>query len=74
MPRIAAALLIVAAVLALNSGLMGGAFARDMVGTAPPVQPPVAEPGLPKSTKILSLLLVLESLRQAPVDLTAPKV
>ena len=56
MPRIAAALLIVAAVLALNSGLTHGAFARDVVVPAAPVRPAVTDVELPKSTKLLSLI------------------
>lgn len=74
MTRIAAALLIALAVVACNGALLGGAFAKDVVAAPVQAQPPIADASVPKSTKLLSLLMVLESLRQAPVSFEAPKV
>ena len=74
MHRIAAALLIVLSVLALNGGMLKQAFAEEALtqGRAPGVD--IRQPMTVKSAKVLSLLLILESLRHAPVVLDAPKV
>jgi hypothetical protein len=74
MHRIAAAMLIVVAVLALNGGMLREAFAEDAMiripaRTVEPVQPVVV-----KNAKLLSLLVILESLRQVPVSLDPQKV
>lgn len=63
--RIGAAILVTAAVLALNAGML-----RDAFAAAPPQrpQPPRIETMKPvdtRSAKVLSLLLILESLRQS---------
>ena len=73
MHRIATALLITAAVLALNGGMLRGAFAEEMAARSPPPRLDVAQPVAARSAKVLSLLLILESLRQAPVSLDQPK-
>jgi hypothetical protein len=68
MHRIAAAILIAAAVLAMNSGVLREAFAEEY-------RPAVAaQPIQTKSAKLLSLLVVLESLRQEQVRLDGRKV
>jgi hypothetical protein len=71
MPRIAAALLIVAAALVFNATVPDSVYAKDVAAA---VKAPVLEDSVPKSTRLMSLLLVLESLRQAPVDLQTSKV
>jgi hypothetical protein len=69
MSRIASALLIAAAVLALNAGMVRDAFA------AQPVEPAARVETMPsRSAKVLSLLVILESLRQAPLALDGQKV
>ncbi len=73
MHRIAAAFVITAAVLALNGGMLREAFAEQPAGRlgVPPLG--VVQPIQFKSAKVLSLLLVLEALRQNPVSLEQPK-
>lgn len=74
MHRIATAMLIVGAVLALNAGMLRDVFARE---TASPVALPRTEITLPivaRSDKVLSLLLILESLRQSQLGLDGQKV
>ena len=70
MHRIAAALLIAAAGVALNAGMLRDAFARDV--------PPPAASGTETlgagSSSLVSLLMVLEALRQPPDLLGGPKV
>ena len=67
MHRIAAAILIAAAVLAMNGGMLREAFAEEY-------RPVVSQPVQAKSAKLLSLLVVLESLRQEQVRLDGRKV
>ncbi len=74
MHRIATAMLIAAAVLVLNGGLLRDAFAADTVSRSPAVIAASAEPIQFRSPKVLSLLMILESLRQAPVSLDGQKV
>jgi hypothetical protein len=74
MNRIASALLIAAAVLALNGGMLREAFA-DSWRPAPMAQQVRVEPAQPaRNSRLLSLLLVLESLRQAELSVDGPKV
>jgi hypothetical protein len=69
MSRIASALLIAAAVLALNAGMLRDAFAGA------PVAPATRAETVPtRGAKVLSLLVILESLRQAPLPLDGQKV
>ena len=74
MHRIAAALLIVSVTLALNGGLLHEAMAKEPAVKLPVPSIEIVRPESPRSTKLLSLLMVLESLRQAPVSLEAQKV
>ena len=74
MHRIASAILIAAAVLALNGGMFRDAFAREMAVQPSVAVVEIAQPIQGKSAKLLSLLVVLESLRQAPVALDGQKV
>ena len=74
MHRIAAALLIVLSVLALNGGMLRQAFAEEAMTQQATASADIPQPTPVKSTKLLSLLLILESLRQAPVALDMPKV
>ena len=74
MHRIAAALLIVLAVLALNGGMLREAFAADLAVRAPVPTSAGLDAAAIRSGKVLSLLLILEALRQTPVSLDRPKV
>ena len=74
MHRIASAILIAAAVLALNGGMFRDAFAREMAVQAPVASVEIVQPVQSKSAKLLSLLVVLESLRQEPVALDGRRV
>lgn len=69
MHRIATALLIVTAVVALN-----GTMLRDTFAAERDARPQATEMVPIKSAKVLSLLLILEALRQTPVALTTQKV
>jgi hypothetical protein len=64
MHRIAAALLIAAAVLALNGGMLREAFAAP-APAAPAGRVEIGQPIETRGSRILSLVLVLEALRQA---------
>lgn len=70
MNRIAAALMIFGAGVALNGGMLAEAFARDSVPPAAASASPVALPATP----LISLLIVLEGLRQAGPGTDSPKV
>lgn len=72
MHRIAAALLIVAAVFALNGGMLREAFAKDM-GVQPITKADVAQPIETRSTRVLSLILALQALQAQPTVLTPQK-
>jgi hypothetical protein len=74
MHRIAASLLIVAAVLALNGGMLREAFAGEPAWRLPPPKTDVLQTVAVRSGKVLSLLLILEALRQAPISLDPQKV
>ena len=74
MHRIAAALLIAAAVLAMNGGMLREAFAEEYRPAAAVVRVEALPPVQTRSAKLLSLLVVLESLRQEQVRLDGPKV
>ncbi len=72
MHRIASAILITAAVLALNGGMLRDAFAAEYRPAV--VRSEATQPVAIKGARILSLLVVLESLRQAPAALDGSKV
>lgn len=74
MTRIASALLIVAAVLALNGGMLRDAFAEAYppVAAGARTEPVRIDP--PANARLLSLLVVLESLRQVQATPAGPKV
>ena len=74
MHRIATGLLIAAAVLVLNMGMLRDAFARDVTVNAMPPRSEVTQPLVASSDKVLSLLLILESLRQTQLGLDGQKV
>ena len=74
MHRIAAALLIAAAVLALNGGMLRDAFAREAAAQLPASFGEISQPVGGKSAKVLSLLLILESMRQSQLTLDGSKV
>jgi hypothetical protein len=74
MHRIAASLLIVAAVLALNGGMLREAFAGEPALRLPPPKTDLLQTPAAQSGKILSLLLILEALRQEPASLDRQKV
>jgi len=74
MHRIAAAMLIAATVLAFNGSMLRDAFAAEptLKTQAPSVE--VSQPAIARNAKVLSLLMILETLRQTPVTLDAQKV
>ncbi|RYE11051.1 MAG: hypothetical protein EOP22_02475 [Hyphomicrobiales bacterium] len=74
MHRIATAILITGAVLALNGGMLRDAFAREAILMLPAPRLESLDPAGSKSAKVLSLLLVLESLRQSQLSLDDRKV
>jgi hypothetical protein len=76
MSRIATGLLIVGAMLAFNGGLLRDAMAEDQVVR---VKLEAAAKGdtcatEPRGSRVMSLLLCLEALRQAPAPVASPKV
>jgi hypothetical protein len=73
MHRIAAAFVITAAVLALNGGMLREAFAEQPAARLVAAPLDGVQPIQLKSTKVLSLLVILEALRQNPVSLDQPK-
>lgn len=73
MHRIAAAILIAVAVLAMNGGMLREAFAEEF-RPAVAARAEVAQPVEARSSRLLSLLVVLESLRQEQVRLDGRKV
>ena len=73
MPRIAAALLIVATVFAFHAAGLSPVSAKEPTAQAPAGRADSIPPIAMRSAKVLSLLLVLESLRAAPVSLDGPK-
>jgi len=73
--RIAAAMLIAATVLAFNGSMLRGAFAGEPAINAPPApRSEVVQPVPVRNAKVLSLLVILETLRQVPISLDAQKV
>ena len=74
MNRIATAILIAGAVLALNGGMVRDALARETLLQLPAPSVEIAQPVAPRSAKLLSLLLVLETLRQSQLSLDGRKV
>lgn len=74
MPRIAAAILVLIASFAFNDGFLRGVSAAELAVRSPTAQVATTQQVAPQSSKILSLLLILESLRQSAVSLDAQKV
>lgn len=72
MHRIAAALLITAAVLATNAGMVRDAFADAGVSRMAQSAPATSQPV--RSARLLNLLLVLETMRQSQLTLDGHKV
>jgi hypothetical protein len=72
MSRIAAAILIVIAMLALNGGLLRPAFAD--AARAPAASVEISQPVVVRSGRVLNLLLALEALRQSQVSVGPQKV
>lgn len=74
MHRIAAAMLIAATVLAFNGSMLRGAFAGEPAINPPAPRSEVVQPVPVRNAKVLSLLVILETLRQVPISLDAQKV
>jgi hypothetical protein len=74
MHRIASAILIAVAVLAMNGSMLREAFAEEYRPSAATSRVEISQPVQPRSAKLLSLLVVLESLRQEQVRLDGQKV
>lgn len=74
MHRIAAAMLIAATVLAFNGSMLCDAFAAEPALKAPAPSAEVTQPAIVRNAKVLSLLMILETLRQTPVALDPQKV
>jgi hypothetical protein len=74
MSRIAATLLIVIAMLALNGGLLRPAFAEATAARTPGASVEVSQPTIVRSGRVLNLLLVLEALRQSQLQVGPQKV
>jgi hypothetical protein len=74
MSRIAAALLIVIAMLALNGGLLRPAFAEAATARATGASVEVSQPTIIRSGRVLGLLMALEALRQSQLQLGPQKV
>jgi hypothetical protein len=74
MHRIASAILIAAAVLAMNAGMLRDAFADEYRPVVAAGRTELIPPVQPRSAKLISLLVVLESLRQEQVRLDGQKV
>jgi hypothetical protein len=74
MHRIAAAMLIAATVLAFNGSMLRDAFAGEPAVKVPAASAEITQPATIRNAKVLSLLMILESLRQAPVLLDPQKV
>jgi hypothetical protein len=74
MSRIASALLIAAAVLAVNAGMLRDAFSAEAAARQPTVRAEIVQPIQIRSAKVLSLLVILESLRQESLPLDGQKV
>ena len=74
MHRIAAAMLIAATVLAFNGAMLRDAFATQLAVKAPTTGAEVRQLTAVGNAKVLSLLMILETLRQAPVPLDGQKV
>jgi hypothetical protein len=73
MHRITAALLIVAAVFALNGGMLRDAFAKDMSVQLPPAKIGASGPLETRSTRVLNLILALQALQAEPSVLVPQK-
>ena len=74
MHRIAAALLITLSVLAFNGGTLRQAFAGEPMLRPPAPSAQMLQPAAARGSKLLSLLVILEALRQAPGSLDSQKV
>ena len=74
MHRIAAAMLIAFTALAFNGSMLRDAFAAEPAAKMSSPSAEVARPTMVRNAKVLSLLMILETLRQSPVTLGGPKV
>lgn len=74
MHRIAAAMLIAITALAFNGSLLREALAGECAAKAPAPSVEVTQPAIVRNAKVLSLLMILETLRQSPVALDTQKV
>lgn len=74
MHRIAASLLIVCAVPALNTGMIRQAFAEQPMARPAVPAVDIVQPLAVRSGRVMTLLLVLEALRQLPVSSSVQKV
>ena len=74
MHRIAAAMLIAATVLAFNGSMLREALAAELAVKTPAPATEITQPAVTRNAKVLSLLMILETLRQSPVALDAQKV
>ena len=74
MHRIAAAMLIAITALAFNGSLLRDAAGAETVARAPAPAVEASQPAIARNAKVLSLLMILETLRQSPVALDAQKV
>ena len=74
MHRIAAAMLIVATVLAFNGSMLREALANEPTINPPAPRGEFVQQVPVRNAKVLSLLVILETLRQAPISLDPQKV
>lgn len=74
MSRIAAALLIVLAGIALNGTSLRPAFAESAAARAPQPSVEIVQPLVVRSGRVLALLIALEALRQSQSGALSPKV
>ena len=74
MHRIAAAMLITATVLVLNGSMLRDALAAEPALKTPAPCAEISQPATIRNAKVLSLLMILETLRQAPAVLDPQKV
>ena len=74
MHRIAAAMLIAITALAFNGSLLRDVAAAETVARVPAPAVETIQPAIARNAKVLSLLRILETLRQSPVALDTQKV
>ena len=74
MHRIAAAMLIAITALAFNGSLLRDVAAAETAARPPAPAVGASQPAIARNAKVLSLLMILETLRQSPVALDTQKV